>query len=616
MMSNFNNKKRIGTKLQDGQEAHSADHQDWSRRQFLTRSGILAASSSLIGQIPLISWASPLMTSLQSNTDNDRVLILIRLAGGNDGLNMVVPMGSNTRRSRYQEIRSNIKIGEEHLSNLQVGTSSSDFGLPTYNGATSSLLNMWNEGNMAVIHNVGYENQNRSHFVGSDIWASGAENNNALLDERKFSGWVGRYLDDTLPSFLETPPVIPPAIQLGVSNNLIFKGKHGVPFDLVFPDLNAFQNVVNTGELFNTSEFSDSNCYNDIERVFVRQVGNSTLRYAEAVQCAYNRSVTDTSVYGTSTLNGFTAQLETVGRLIKGRLGTKIYMVALGGFDTHNSQVEDKNGTGAGSHLDLLENLSNAVNKIHQDLRNSGDADRVMLMTFSEFGRTVTQNTFGTDHGTLAPVMLFGNAVNGKNFYGTPIDLAANKIGNFGAVDFGTQEGAIDFRSVYDKVLRDWLCADVELSDKVLNYQVDPNASGISKPGPYKPCTDTTNLDGVDYCDDPLGGMIAGGCNSFVSQSSATSTYDASQVLLGFNIIENNNDRIIDVMYAIKATGNVRLKILDDTEATVETLVDEYKRANSYLESYDASNLIKNRAYTLCLEVNGMRVERTFKIHQ
>jgi len=614
-MSRNRNINRKGTTLADGQEAHSADHQDWSRRQFLTRSGILAASTSLMGQIPLISWASPLMSSLQSNPDNDRVLILIRLAGGNDGLNTVVPMGNNTRRSRYEEIRTNIKIGEQYLSNLQVGTNSSDFGLPTYKGANEGLLNMWNEGNMALIHNVGYENQNRSHFVGSDLVTSGAENTNSLLDERRYSGWVGRYLDDTLPSFLETPPVIPPAIQIGVSNNLIFKGKHGVPFDLVFPDLNAFQNVVNTGELFSTNQFIDSNCYNDIERVFVRQVGNSTLRYAEAVQCAYNRSVTDTSVYGTSGFDGLTAKLETVGRLIKGRLGTKIYMVSLGGFDTHNSQVEDSSGRGSGDHLDLLNHLSTAVNKIHQDLKKSGDADRVVLMTFSEFGRTVNENTYGTDHGTLAPVMLFGNAVNGKNFYGTPIDLAANKISGFGAVDFTTQEGAIDFRSVYDKVLRDWLCADVELADKVLNYEVDPNASGISKPAPYNPCNDNDSNDGIDYCDDPLGGMIAAGCNSLVSQSSATSTYDDSQLLLGFEIIESNSYRRLEVMYAIKSPGNVRLKILDDVGAIVETLVDEYKPANSYLKNHTTSHLIRNRVYTLCLEVNGMRVERKLEIH-
>jgi len=613
MMSKNNNKKRNGTKLQDGQMAHSEDHQNWSRRQFLSRSGVIASSASLIGQIPLISWASPLMTSLQSNSDNDKVLILIRLAGGNDGLNMIVPMGANTRRSRYENLRSNIKINDQHLGNLQVGTSTSEFGLPMYGDATSNILNMWNQGNMAVVHNVGYENQNRSHFVGSDLWASGAVNDNGVLDERRYNGWMGRYLDDTLPAFLQTPPVIPPAIQIGVSNNLIFKGKHGVPFDLVFPDLNAFQNVVNTGELFNTNTFNDSSCINDIERVFVRQVGNSTLRYAEAVKCAYFRSETDTSVYGTIPIDGFTAQLETVSRLIKGRLGTKIYLVALGGFDTHNGQVEDNGGTGAGNHLNLLQELSNAVGKIHQDLSNSGDADRVMMMTFSEFGRTVSENTYGTDHGTLAPVMLFGNAVNGKNFYGTPIDLDANKIGNYGGVHFETQEGAIDFRNVYDKVLRDWLCVDVELAEEVLNYEVDYNPTPTNRPGPYNPCSDTDPADGTDYCNDPLGGMITGACQSSNFQSAKT--YNPSEVLLGFNVIENNNERNVEIKYAIRSEGNVRIKILDFAGRTVDVLVESYHRANSYLYSYNAIDLIKDSPYTICLEINGMRVERKLEIH-
>jgi len=613
-MSKNNSKKRFGTRLQDGKLAHSADHESWSRRQFLTRSGIFATSGSLIGQIPLISWGSPLMTSLANNHDNEKVLILIRLAGGNDGLNMVVPMGGNTRRARYESLRSNIKINNQHLSNLQVGTSSSEFGLPMYGSATSRMMNMWNEGNMAIVHNVGYENQNRSHFVGSDIWANGAVNDNSVLDERRYNGWMGRYLDDTLPAFLQTPPVVPPAIQIGVSNNLIFRGKHGVPFDLVFPDLNAFQNVVTSGELFNTSDFNDSSCISDIERVFVRQVGNSTLRYADAVKCAYFRSETDTSVYGNS-IDGLTARLETISRLIKGKLGTKIYLVAIGGFDTHNGQVEGPNGTGDGRHLDLIKELSDAVGKIHQDLSNSGDADRVMMMTFSEFGRTVSENTFGTDHGTLAPVMMFGNAVNGKNFYGTPIDLDDDKIGNFGGVHFETQEGAIDFRNIYDRVLRDWLCADVELAEDVLNYQVDRSSTPTNRPGPYNPCSDTDPADAVNFCDDPLGGLIAGACNSSNSKASSALTYVPSEVLLGFNIIENNNQRTLEIKYAIKSPGNVSLKILDFSGATLEVLEEGFKQANSYLFTYDASQLMKDTPYTCCLEVNGMRVERKLEIH-
>lgn len=614
MMSKNKNKKRNGTRLQDGKLAHSADHESWSRRQFLSRSGIFATSGSLIGQIPLISWGSPLISSLQNKEDNDKVLILIRLAGGNDGLNTIVPMGNNMRKSRYETLRSNVKINDEHLSNLQVGTSSSEFGLPMYGSATNRLLNLWDEGNMAVVHNVGYHKQNRSHFVGSDLWASGAENDNSVLDERRYNGWMGRYLDDTLPAFLKTPPIIPPAIQIGVSNNLIFKGKHGVPFDLVFPDLNAFQNVVDTGELFNTTNFSDSSCINDIERVFVRQVGNSTLRYAESVKCAYYRSETDTSIYGNS-IDGLTASLETVSRLIKGKLGTKIYLVGMGGFDTHNGQVEDNSGTGAGKHLNLLQELSNAVGKIHEDLSKSGDADRVMMMTFSEFGRTVTQNTFGTDHGTLAPVMLFGNAIQGKNFYGTPIDLADDKIGNFGGVHFDTQEGAIDFRSIYNKILRDWLCADIDLAEEVLNYEVDNSQNPTSKPGPYVPCTDTDPADGIDYCDDPLGGLIAGACNSSNSQTSSALTYIPSEVLLGFNILQNENNLRVEIKYAIKSPGNVSLEILDFTGATIDVLVEDFKQANSYVLVYKASQLIKNTPYTCRLEVNGMRVERKLEIH-
>jgi len=629
----FKNKKnqRIGSRLEDGKAAHSADHQQWSRRQFMSSTSMMAAGGMLFGSSPLLSWASPLISSLYSNPDNDRVLILVRLGGGNDGLNTIVPYGLNfstndDRRDRYESLRSDTLISKTDLNQLMLADeTNSVFGLPTYMGVDNGdtgIYKMWQDGNMAVIHNVGYPNQNRSHFTGSDLWASGAVNNSNQQDQRQYSGWMGRYFDQTLPAFLSTPPTIPPVIQIGSSSNLIFRGLKGNPFDLVFSDLEAFDAVIQNGSLYGNDAF-DGDCVADIERVFVRNVADNTLRYAEAVQRAYNQSETPENTYDSN--NPLEAQLEIVARLIKGRLGTKIYMVSLGSFDTHSGQKD--------THESLLETLSNAVRTTFDDLEDSGHQDRVMMMTFSEFGRTVKENgSQGTDHGTLAPVMLFGGSgLQGRQMYGTGINLEEGKIDQWNSVHFESQEGAIDFRAVYDKVLRDWLCADAQTSEDTLNYDVDNNDDLEA----YKRCSD--GIPGTDTpfgecVGDPLAGMILGGCNATVSESSTVDSYISSLVTMGYNVVGNN----IEIKYATKMTANVELKILNSNGDVVQysmgtgdsrelVLVQKVQEAGSYLytleNQYTDNNnttqvkLNPNIKYTCQLEVNGMLVKRQLVIH-
>lgn len=643
-MFKFNKNNRVGTKLQDGAAAHASDHQHWSRRQFLSGSSMMAAGGLIFGSSPLLSWASPLLTSLYENPDNDRVLILIRLNGGNDGLNTIVPFGTNYRRERYECLRGTLQIDPNDLNSLvDEGNNTPEFALPNW---AEGMHNMWNDGNMAVIHNVGYANSNRSHFAGSDLWASGANNSSQPFDERSRTGWMGRYFNQTLPAFLSAPPTIPPAIQIGVSNNLIFRGNKGTPYDLVFSDLEAFDDLIQSGELYNTGMYGDETCARDIERTFVRRVANNAFHYAGAVKTAYQKaSRRHEDCYDKN--NGLADQLKIVSRLIKGGLKTKIYMVSLGGFDTHNAQYN--------THRALIQTLSDAVNAIQNDLTLNGHSKRVLMMTFSEFGRTVTQNgtseTSGTDHGTLAPIMLFGDAVKGQNFYGTPINLDTKKIDKFGLVHFKSttynnsagdpisvtgQEGAIDFRSVYEKVLRDWLCADAQTVDNVLtsphpdiadNYEdcsnpellpgLDPPVPALSQCNPQEsPAPIPT-----DYCDDPLGGMIKGGCNSTVSQSSTLDAYIASLVAFGYNIKEGDSN-IIEFKYAIKTTANVKLEILDNEQpVTLEPIIEKYHEAGSYTYEFFTKDgegndiLTSGSKYKCRLAVNGMVVERTLVFH-
>ncbi len=655
MLKNIINKRR-GASLEDGKAAHAADHHHWSRRQFLSNSGIMAAGGAFLGTSSLFSWASPLVSSLFSNPDNDRVLILIRLVGGNDGLNTIVPLCNSDaigsyqgRRKVYQDIRQTIGLSASELNPLNVdycgGNSPADFGLPKQ---MSGAYSMWNEGNMAVIHNVGYPNQNGSHFTSSDLWASGASNGINLNDERAYSGWMGRYFKETLPAFLDAPPTVPPAIQIGSSHNLIFRGRSGNPYDLIFSDLAAFQELLDTGGLYNAANFTGT-CPKDIERTFVRRLANSAYRYSDTVIAAHNHpdAKNDPSAnYGGVAINN---ELKTIVRLIKGHLKTKIYLVQLGGFDTH---VDQRN-----IHLGLLSTISQAVHATFTDLQASGDEKRVMMMTFSEFGRTIVQNTgLGTDHGALAPMMLFGDKINGKKFYGTPINLSGydSNTNSFDeqSVTFENQPGAIDFRSVYDRVLRDWLCADVQTSEDVLNYGVAENnhadvnnytnntdgytnADCTQAPTTPADCQATTSNHNMT---DPLGGLILGGCNSTVSQSAPIV---ASQVLFGYNIRQSDNQ--IEFKYSIKSPANVQLEILNEDGSKVQydienpddpdnplsvdlaPLFTEFKEAGSHIYSFNPIEVVDtemityiqtNTKYICRLSVAGMTTEKILKIHE
>lgn len=644
-MSKYN-KNRNGTRLNDGKEAHAADHATWSRRQFLSRSGVTALGGSLFGMSPL-ALTSPLISSLYDNPDNDRVLILIRLDGGNDGLNTIVPYGNNMRRTRYESLRSNSnKISQLDLNPLMIGNQPSEFALRKIMGkdnGETGIYKMWQDGNMGVIHNVGYPNSSRSHFLGGDLWSTGAiekaysEIESAIVtvdDPRRYLGWMGRYFNQTLPAFLDAPPTVPPAIQIGTSNSLVFRGAGGTPFDLVFQNTDAFDALIDSGELYNTSGY-DTACIADIERIFVRRLTNNTFRYAGSVQNA-----SDAGKNQVSYLNGLGKKMEIVARLIKGQLKTKVYLVELGGFDTHSAQEA--------RHIALMEELSNAIRSTYEDLSKTGDQDRVMMMTFSEFGRSVIDNQGGgTDHGTLAPIMLFGGGVNGQNFYGTPIDLGADsntdKIVN-GRVDFDTQGGAIDFKSVYDKVLRDWLCADAQTSDNVLNYATRENID--APPKPYIPCNELAPEGTGAECADPMGAMILGGCNTSVSQSAVSNSYIDSQIILGYNISKEGDDTFIEFKYATKSPANVRLQILDETgkERTYTytnpitgmdedgdlNLINQYRPTGSYTHRLNLTELVASdieqnpqdvvlvagTRYLCRLEANGLSVEKNFIIHE
>jgi len=442
MCNHKDHKKPHGSALEHGQ-AHQQNHQMWSRRMFMRNLGIAGSVSLMLGKTPITAMASSPLSWGLNNSNSDRILVLIRLKGGNDGLNTIIPLFDY---GAYQSARPTIAIPQNEILNL-----SEEFGIPNYMG---DLMPLWNEGHMKVANTVGYPDQNLSHFRSTDIWSSASDSN--VVDD---SGWLGRFLEGQYPDFLTNPPEIPPAIQIGSAGTLVFDNSDMLNMGVTVDDPDQLYEIAQNGELYDTENIPD--CYYGEQVGFMRAIANSTFRYAEIISEAYNAGAN-----GVDYDNGFARQLAIVARLIKGGLGTRLYMVTLDGFDTHAGQNN--------SHPNLVNMLSKGVKAFYDDLELGGRHEDVLSMTFSEFGRRIEQNASnGTDHGAAAPLMLFGPGLNGNGFLGDNPDLQ-----NVDAA--GNLVYSLDFRQIYATVLEHWLCVEPDVVDGVLGQNFDRLPLGLT----------------------------------------------------------------------------------------------------------------------------------------
>jgi uncharacterized protein (DUF1501 family) len=430
---NITSGNRKGAKLADGL-AHDQDH---SRRGFLRNLGILGTSGFLLNKLPVgsLSLSSPLTAAL-ADGDEDRVLVLIRLKGGNDGLNTIIPIHDF---GTYQSLRPDIYIPRAEAIDLTSTLS--------LHPQLQPLSTMWNEGQMRVVQNVGYPDQSLSHFRSSDIWASTSD-----AEETVGSGVLGRYLNDLYPDFLSTPPETPPAIQIGGVGNLLFNNADDFNYAISTENPTQLYEIARTGQLYDVSDVPE--CTYGEQLGYIRAVANTTFRYAGVLAEAFDAGV-NSAEYENDRLGD---QLALVARLLRGQLGTRLFVVELEGFDTHAEQVN--------SHANLMNSLSKNIAAFYNDLEDGGIDERVLGMTFSEFGRRVYQNgSQGTDHGAAAPLMLFGKGLNGNGTTGGLPDLQGANNGN---LDY-----QVDFRSVYATVLSNWLCIDPDLVDSVMGQRFE-----------------------------------------------------------------------------------------------------------------------------------------------
>lgn len=404
---------RKGTSIQEG-NLHQQDHKNWPRRDFLTKTAFLSGASLFLSQLPIRAFAkSPLVM----DSKNDNILVLIQLKGGNDGLNTIIPYYDF---GTYKSLRPKIHITKNDSVQLN-----KDFGM---HQAMNPLKSLWDKGMMKVINNVGYPNASMSHFRSKDIWTTSSD-----AHKMESTGWLGRYLENEIQA-----EGIPPAIEIGGESNLSFQGKLG-QLSLNVENPKDLYKVAQTGEYFKRLEKNSK--YNE-ELDYLRSVCNATKQYAKSIKEADARGKVEADYKG----NSLSKQLKQVAKLIKGNLGSKVYMVSLDGFDTHAFQ--------GWKHENLLKELSVGIAAFYQDLSAAKLQDKVLTMTFSEFGRRIEENgSRGTDHGTAAPVMMFGGGLGESKVIGKPSDLKQlDRDGNL--------IHSVDFREVYASVLEGWMGAD------------------------------------------------------------------------------------------------------------------------------------------------------------
>lgn len=403
-----------------------------------------------------------------------RKLVLIQLAGANDGINTLVPLN---QYDFYANMRPTLKLGLTGANSIiPLDTTLPDENQIGLHPTLTGFKNLYDNGMMRIVQGVGYPSSNKSHFKSSDLWLSGGDGTFPNFNIQ--SGWIGRFLESYYPDRLHAS--YPLGIQLGsAENSLGFHGavEHGLSVNISNQDVSGFYSVISGLGGQPPTNIPDSE-YGELLQ-FLIDLDESTNSYSEAISAAFN-SGANTISYPESNLAD---QLKTVARFITGGLETKIYLVKLTGFDTHESQVVG-GASHTGIHANLLKELSDAVNAFIADLNNQGRGEDVLAMTFSEFGRKVQENSnLGTDHGEVAPMFLFGKTVT-PGISGVNVNLSEAHEEN----NYQVESVQSDYRSVFSTVLQDWLGARNGILDSAFyDHNLERGFGGLKLPGIISP---------------------------------------------------------------------------------------------------------------------------------
>lgn len=384
------------------------------RREFL-KVGSLATASMLL---PNFLKAMTLPSALERE---QKILVVLQLSGGNDGLNTIVPV----RNDIYFRERQSIAV-------KNALTLTDDAGI---NPALSFFKELYDQGELAVLNNVGYPQPDKSHFRSMDIWHSASRS-----DEYLESGWIGRYLDEVCYDC--THPT--QAVEVNDMLSLALKGKRKKAFAFKDP-----KKLYQTSREEYFKSLYEHHQHEDETVSYLYQTLGETINNADYIFEKSKAKIT-AGAYPDSALG---KDFRTVASLIKSDINTQVYYLQIGSFDTHINQRERQEN--------LFQTINDAVKSFVEDLKKNGLFEHVMLMTFSEFGRRVSQNASnGTDHGTANQLFFISGGLKRKGLLNTLPDLQHLNEG-----DLIYSE---DFRKVYATVLKNWLKAD---SSKILGWK-------------------------------------------------------------------------------------------------------------------------------------------------
>ena len=393
------------------------------RRRFLASSAALPLA---FNRLPRDLGSLRALTALGSDPD-DRVLVLLQLQGGNDGLNTLIPLD---QYDQLATLRPGILLPQNRLAAID--------DTRALHPAFAEMRALYDEGHLGIVQDVAYPEQNRSHFRSSDIWHTGSAS-----DEVLSTGWVGRALERDHPAFPTGYPNEdfgdPIAVTVG---RVVSETCQGTTANFALTVENPFR----VTSILEPGGGSSTDTKRGRELDFLRTSVAQANVYGATVKA---RAEAGNTLAEYPEDNRTANALRYVAQMISGGMRTKVYVVSLGGFDTHGAQV-DASDKAAGRQADLLAEVSTAVGAFMADLKLLGLHERVIGMTYSEFGRRIRENgSLGTDHGTAAPLFLFGECVRPGVLGANPtIDTAVDE-----------QEGVAmqyDFRDVYGSVLEDW----------------------------------------------------------------------------------------------------------------------------------------------------------------
>lgn len=428
-----------------------------NRRKFIRNSIPLSAAPLVINKIPLSTFATQNMIESFNCDTSDRALVVIFMMGGNDGLNTLVPVNQYTK---YRNYRPTVYIPNSGSNKyIDLDNTLSDEQKIGLHPVMSGMKALYDSGNAHVVQNVGYPNPNKSHFKSTDLWLSGGDGGTSAGIK---SGHLGRYLDSAFPNLVGNPSAGNPdplGIQLGnstVSLGYLTNQNQVASANLTDQDPNGLYSVVQ--DIGTLPHDSTPNNEYGAELDYVMNVERNTSIYAQRISSVFQAGSNSAVSYPDEYL-GY--QLKTVARMIKGGSKTKVFLLHTYGFDTHDEQIQTIGNPRVGWHAESLSTVFNSIKAFQDDITNLGIEDRIVTTTMSEFGRKVIENGgLGTDHGTIAPMLLFGTPVEG-GVSGTSMNL--DDQDNQGAPSISQMQ--FDYRSVFTTLYQDWLGA----SDSILN---------------------------------------------------------------------------------------------------------------------------------------------------